>query len=430
MALRGKDREEIQTINNVIIDGPAIIYQAWYRTGLSEPSSEIELIQFAKDLTEMVYGFKKRWEPKDFVFAIDDISWRHSYFDFWYRHRIDYFQSKDADDQWVVQHNFKTYRAYYCGVANTWVTSPKTMTNAKVEELDLDNDEKWYKYKGGINDNVRENFPRKVRDSEYWEQLQTPLIYPRYKGSRAKTWPYKTSKKEVREYGEQLLRNLAPLMGARVIKVPRAEADDIAAMWAKTIDPSENAIAVASDQDWDQIGSFAGVNFFTRWDNVGKFWRIKEKNTARYHMWLKIMGGDKGDGIFPAKSANKSVPYTEVSFVKHTDEIDKGKNTEKDLRKLLEASNWDYKAAREKLCKYQHDATFDRNIMLVHLGKTPSKIRLAIWEALHAEGVKSVNPKFPNLDIAGVGQSERRSVTTGAKNWQIQDQMEGIYPNG
>lgn len=125
-------------------------------------------------------------------------------------------------------------------------------------------------------------------DSNSWRKD----FFPYYKANRKKDraddgmdW------KKLFEFSDQILTEITDIFPGRIIKVEKAEADDIAGVLVKEFYQREEIMLIASDNDWAQLLRYPGVRQYSP--------ILKKEITKDPHKLLveKLIKGDSGDGI-------------------------------------------------------------------------------------------------------------------------------------
>jgi len=131
------------------------------------------------------------------------------------------------------------------------------------------------------------------------ERSSLPKIsWPRYKGNRKnREWPCETSVEDFHKVQIGLANRIAPLIKGITVAVPRAEADDIAAI-VTTMAQNHKLVLCSSDSDWRQVfRSHANSVWHDLYHNQRVHSTPEEIAKVREVLKKKIIGGEPGDGI-------------------------------------------------------------------------------------------------------------------------------------
>lgn len=135
---------------------------------------------------------------------------------------------------------------------------------------------------------------REVEPSELDETLD---IFFGYKFSRAnRQWAYETEEATVRKMWGGMADAIAPLIGAKTIRIPGYEADDIAAQFADLKGRQGELVFVGGDSDWTQLILRPNCQFF----RIDKGAYVEQSaDEIKADLRLKVLTGDTSDCIPP-----------------------------------------------------------------------------------------------------------------------------------
>jgi 5'-3' exonuclease len=201
-------------------------------------------------------------------------------------------------------------------------------------------------------------------------------VFPYYKANR------KTSREKSTVNWTQLFECLSTVREEleeyfpyRVIRVPRAEADDIIGVLANEYGNQlggEPLMIISGDKDFIQLQSNM---------NVKQYNPVIKKNVthASPELYLKehIIRGDTGDGV--------------PNFMSNDDQLVLGTRAKPIMTKNLE--RW-VKMKPEEFCTSEYLRNWYRNQQLVDLNFTPDEIKTAILEAFRAQESKDRSKLF------------------------------------
>lgn len=437
-------------MSKLIIDCSVLWYSNWHRMKSADyqATSNIELVEFAKNLTSNLHEYITRFKPDEIIFGIDSKEWRTPYFSQYFKDRTHYWKSKTEKNSWVMKVGQVIHIIKMGETTGTWTYKKAS----KAEELLLDltdsTGEKWVFFeKGQTPAYILEAYPdtfKTVQECPDWPALETKAIT--YKGGRNANWPYKTPYAEFKKCAKSITYNLAALFGAKAVAADWSEFDDIAHAYIKDNAGQDEIILVTTDQDLDQLQALhpklkiwcpgGGPNFPAAWV-------VMEPLTAQYHLWCKLIGGDSSDKIpgvtlkditYKGRGENKRevvklTTYPTVSW--ETKLICKGgKATDKFVMKLTCGHlHPDEKVITPQLINkylkdHEVDGTYSRNVALMHLSAAPVEIQNNCRAALAAATIDT--PIYTLADYM-IDETEKRTIEHRALIKRKKDLEDGIY---
>ena len=178
--------------------------------------------------------------------------------------------------------------------------------------------------------------------------------FPEYKANRKKRRETdSTDWTSLFEFLHQMIADLREYFPYKVMRVERAEADDIIAVLTQEEMKNPTTI-ISSDKDFIQLQKYEGVQ---QWSPLTKSF---VKGNPEESLWEKLIKGDVGDGVPNILSSDDTL----VTEGKRQRPVSKKKM---DLWKT-DRSDWNEDMKRN----------FNRNEMMVDLEKTPESIRINI----------------------------------------------------
>ena len=178
--------------------------------------------------------------------------------------------------------------------------------------------------------------------------------FPEYKANRKKRRETDTTDwTSLFEFLHQMIADLREYFPYKVMRVERAEADDIIAVLTQEEMKNPTTI-ISSDKDFIQLQKYEGVQ---QWSPLTKDW---VKGDPEASLWEKLVKGDAGDGV-------PNILSTDDTF------IVEGKRQRPISKKKMEL----WKEDRSSWTEDMH-RNFNRNEMMVDLEKTPESIRINI----------------------------------------------------
>ena len=178
--------------------------------------------------------------------------------------------------------------------------------------------------------------------------------FPEYKANRkTKRANDTTDWKSLFEFLHEMIEDFRNYFPYKVVKVDRAEADDIIAVLNEYVATNPTLI-ISSDKDFIQLQKYEGVS---QWSPLTKDF---VKGNPEASLWEKLIKGDAGDGV-------PNILSSDDTF------ITEGKRQRPISTKKLELwktdkNNWTQEMYRN----------FQRNKTMVDLGETPESIRINI----------------------------------------------------
>ena len=178
--------------------------------------------------------------------------------------------------------------------------------------------------------------------------------FPEYKANRKKKRETDTTDwTSLFEFLHQMIADLREYFPYKVMRVERAEADDIIAVLTQEEMKNPTTI-ISSDKDFIQLQKYEGVQ---QWSPLTKDW---VKGDPEASLWEKLVKGDAGDGV-------PNILSSDDTF------IVEGKRQRPISKKKMEM----WKEDRSSWTDEMH-RNFNRNEMMVDLEKTPESIRINI----------------------------------------------------
>ena len=194
---------------------------------------------------------------------------------------------------------------------------------------------------------------------------------PRYKGNRSSSaWEYKTPKKEWHKLTDANIQECGHVLGAKMISIAEAEADDIIAVAARGLAKSgkHEIVIMSADTDLVQLHRFKGVTQYSFHNNG---WL--ESAAPMFETRMKVIGGDYGDNIKGCAIPGKSSCIAKGGAEKLLEMKSAGDS----LKSLFP------KAEKEGWLHY-----LKKNIELVWLECIPKNLQEKITEALKSKPLK------------------------------------------
>ena len=178
--------------------------------------------------------------------------------------------------------------------------------------------------------------------------------FPEYKANRKKRRETdSTDWTSLFEFLHQMIADLREYFPYKVMRVERAEADDIIAVLTQEEMKNPTTI-ISSDKDFIQLQKYEGVQ---QWSPLTKDW---VKGDPEASLWEKLVKGDAGDGV-------PNILSSDDTF------IVEGKRQRPISKKKMEM----WKEDRSSWTDEMH-RNFNRNEMMVDLEKTQESIRINI----------------------------------------------------
>lgn len=178
--------------------------------------------------------------------------------------------------------------------------------------------------------------------------------FPEYKANRKKKREDDTTDwKSLFQFLDEMIEDLRNYFPYKVMKVERAEADDIIAVLNEYVATNPTLI-ISSDKDFIQLQKYEGVQ---QWSPLTKNF---VKGDPEASLWEKLIKGDTGDGV-------PNILSSDDTF------ITEGKRQRPITTKKLELWKEDRSSWTEEMHR-----NFHRNETMVDLSKTPESIRINI----------------------------------------------------
>tara|TARA_Y100001938_G_scaffold33421_1_gene45838 strand:- start:1252 stop:2085 length:834 start_codon:yes stop_codon:yes gene_type:complete len=178
--------------------------------------------------------------------------------------------------------------------------------------------------------------------------------FPEYKANRKKRRETdSTDWTSLFEFLHQMIADLREYFPYKVMRVERAEADDIIAVLTQEEMKNPTTI-ISSDKDFIQLQKYEGVQ---QWSPLTKSF---VKGNPEESLWEKLIKGDVGDGVPNILSSDDTL-------------ITEGKRQRPVSKKKMELWKTDRSDWNEDMKR-----NFNRNEMMVDLEKTPESIRINI----------------------------------------------------
>ena len=155
------------------------------------------------------------------------------------------------------------------------------------------------------------------------------------------------------EFLHQMIADLREYFPYKVMRVERAEADDIIAVLTQEEMKNPTTI-ISSDKDFIQLQKYEGVQ---QWSPLTKSF---VKGNPEESLWEKLIKGDVGDGVPNILSSDDTL-------------VTEGKRQRPVSKKKMELWKTDRSDWNEDMKR-----NFNRNEMMVDLEKTPESIRINI----------------------------------------------------
>ena len=178
--------------------------------------------------------------------------------------------------------------------------------------------------------------------------------FPEYKANRKKRRETdSTDWTSLFEFLHQMIADLREYFPYKVMRVERAEADDIIAVLTQEEMKNPTTI-ISSDKDFLQLQKYEGVQ---QWSPLTKSF---VKGNPEESLWEKLIKGDVGDGVPNILSSDDTL-------------VTEGKRQRPVSKKKMELWKTDRSDWNEDMKR-----NFNRNEMMVDLEKTPESIRINI----------------------------------------------------
>ena len=178
--------------------------------------------------------------------------------------------------------------------------------------------------------------------------------FPEYKAGRKKKRENDTTDwNSLFNFLHEMIDDLRTYFPYKVMKVDRAEADDIIAVLVED-NPVNPITIISSDKDFIQLQKYEGVQ---QWSPLTKDWVKGDPDAS---LWEKLIKGDTGDGVPNILSADDTF-------------VVEGKRQRPISTKKMEL----WKTDKDSWTEDMH-RNFNRNETMVDLSKTPESIRINI----------------------------------------------------
>ena len=178
--------------------------------------------------------------------------------------------------------------------------------------------------------------------------------FPEYKANRKKRRETdSTDWTSLFEFLHQMIADLREYFPYKVMRVERAEADDIIAVLTQEEMKNPTTI-ISSDKDFIHLQKYEGVQ---QWSPLTKSF---VKGNPEESLWEKLIKGDVGDGVPNILSSDDTL-------------VTEGKRQRPVSKKKMELWKTDRSDWNEDMKR-----NFNRNEMMVDLEKTPESIRINI----------------------------------------------------
>ena len=178
--------------------------------------------------------------------------------------------------------------------------------------------------------------------------------FPEYKANRKRKREDDTTDwKSLFQFLDEMIEDLRNYFPYKVMRVERAEADDIIAVLNEYVATNPTLI-ISSDKDFIQLQKYEGVQ---QWSPLTKNF---VKGDPEASLWEKLIKGDTGDGV-------PNILSSDDTF------ITEGKRQRPITTKKLELWKEDRSSWTEEMHR-----NFHRNETMVDLSKTPESIRINI----------------------------------------------------
>ena len=178
--------------------------------------------------------------------------------------------------------------------------------------------------------------------------------FPEYKANRKKRRETdSTDWTSLFEFLHQMIADLREYFPYKVMRVERAEADDIIAVLTQEEMKNPTTI-ISSDKDFIQLQKYEGVQ---QWSPLTQSF---VKGNPEESLWEKLIKGDVGDGVPNILSSDDTL-------------VTEGKRQRPVSKKKMELWKTDRSDWNEDMKR-----NFNRNEMMVDLEKTPESIRINI----------------------------------------------------
>jgi 5'-3' exonuclease len=242
-----------------------------------EARTDVEASEFARNLAGTVLYYISRFQPDEVVFALDSRKgyWRHEVMKDYYKKKCEAFTYIDPEteaEKIILKYDLKVYRI-------DWIEGPDKYVSKKLtkdEKAELDG----FKLK-------------KLPYKKVPEEIR--YFYPAYKGNRRESsWDYTTTREEWHELCRKIVRNLAVTTKAKIFQVDKAEADDIAKVYADK-NAAHDLVFVTTDSDWSQL--LVDHMFLRLYNPTKRIWIDMEPKEAEYDLAKKLLCGDTSDNI-------------------------------------------------------------------------------------------------------------------------------------
>lgn len=210
----------------------------------------------------------------------------------------------------------------------------------------------------------------------YWRRD----VFPYYKKNRHDSREAsKIDWKSVFEITNKVTEELMEFFPYRVVRVAKAEADDVIAVLAKKYH-SQGVLILSRDHDMAQLQTLPGIK---QWDPVSKKW-CREKDPVEY-LKTHIITGDAGDGVPSILEKDNALVLPEI--------LANGKKKRRASITQKRIAAW--KAGEPQLTMTTEEyRNWVRNREMVDLSYIPEDIQNAILENYEAQEGKDRSQLF------------------------------------
>lgn len=374
------------------IDISGIAHQTWHTIEPSSPS--LEKATFRTQFFREIYQAVIEASPDRVIFVMDarEGYWRHDIYRQYYLDKIDI--AKDESGMLWMSHDQNIYAIEQTGAGI--FTKQKKKNGEAPENL------MWV--------NLKE------ADLTEFQDVMTQIRdnYPKYKGGRNKAkWAQVTSKSEWIEEVNNLTREIALALGAAVIQVPKAEADDIMHTLAKSKGDKHSLVIMSEDSDMDQLQSYPNVIRYK--PSCKEFVQVED---PLYGIRMKVILGDAGDNVksvkrWVSRKPTKKDPRTgmikPIGVTGAEELLASGK-----LRATAIAEGW--------------IDNLEFNTKMIYLPASPVELQATILDVAQ-EAVTNV-PKSGRIDSFGIPLSELKIMRATATIRKVQFSATGTAEEG
>lgn len=371
----------------LLIDYSVMCHGCWHimKSPNYEARTSIEKAEFARNLAASMLEYTERFKPDEVVFAVDAKGeyWRHVELRNHYKKHCKVFKYLDLEsntEKFILTHDLKMYRLDFFDGPNKWIAKKLTVKEkeeAKALKLEP------------------------VKHKDIPEDIQK--FIPSYKGNRRDSaWDYATTRAEWHVLCQKILVNLASTFKAKIFEVPKAEADDIAKVYAD-LHPAEEMVFITTDSDWSQL--LIDKMFLKLYNPTQRAWVDKTAEQARFDLAVKIMSGDSSDNIagIALKDANATM----------------GKKTAEKLILTVGIGNI-YKEL-EDLANVDQ---LYKNYEMIFLDNIPEKLKAKIKRVINTTSITKTKKPFPlsSYGVTAKDVLEIKGEAKGDRDVDLQEQ--------